>query len=82
MNPLVADLFLDDAYETVDRLRLVANGLAVCENKELAFYGYRVISFKKHHYKMIYRIKNDTVIIDGVYHDLQDLNFSKLTRKG
>lgn len=37
-----------------------------------AKYGYRKIKFAKHKFVMIYRIQDKTVIVDGMFHELQD----------
>jgi plasmid stabilization system protein ParE len=34
--------------------------------------GYRRINFLSHRYFMLYRIENDTVYVDNIFHELQD----------
>ncbi len=61
-----------DAKNTVKRLALVADSLPLCKEKSLAKHGYRKIQFEKHRFFMIYRIDGNVVVIDGMYHELQD----------
>ena len=35
-------------------------------------FGFRKIHFQKMHYKAIFHIKDKTVYIDAIFHDLQD----------
>lgn len=47
-------------------------------NKDTDFKVIRVIHFKRHNYFMLYRIHDDIVYVDVIYHDLQDYEqFSK-----
>lgn len=62
----------DDARETKKRLSNIAGFLALCEDEVLARNGYRKILFTKHDFFMVYRIDNSTVIVDAMYHELQD----------
>ena len=34
--------------------------------------GYRRINFKSHRYFMLYRVEEDKVYVDNVFHELQD----------
>lgn len=63
---------MDDAEETKYRLSHVAGGLKLCEDPRLHSLGYRTIHFKRHRYFMLYRIQDDVVFVDAIYHDLQD----------
>ena len=63
---------MDDAEETKYRLSHVAGGLKLCENSRLRDLGYRIIRFKRHNYFMLYRIQDDVVYVDAIYHDLQN----------
>lgn len=62
----------DDARETQKRLSNIAGNLPLCENELLAKNGYRRILFKKHAFFMVYRIVHNTVIVEAMYHELQD----------
>ena len=63
---------LDDFEETKRILTYVAGSLKLCDHPHLRESGYRRINFLSHRYFMLYRIENDTVYIDGIFHELQD----------
>ena len=63
---------LDDFEETKRILTYVAGSLKLCYHPRLRESGYRRINFLSHRYFMLYRIENDTVYIDGIFHELQD----------
>lgn len=71
-NREAAKAILADARETKKRLSTVADPLKICDNPLLAKHGYRKIRFAKHKFVMLYRIQDDTVIVDGMFHELQD----------
>lgn len=71
-NVQAARAIRDDAERTIDRLAIIAGSLSLCENEVLAKNGYRRILFDKHEFFMVYRIVGDTVIVDAMYHQLQD----------
>lgn len=71
-NPDAARGIIKDAKETKKRLSTVAGALKLCDNPILAKYDYRTIRFAHHNYFMVYRIDGNTVIVDAMYHDLQD----------
>lgn len=73
-NKQAARKIIDDANQTFLRLISVAESLAYCEDEVLKKKGYRKIQFDKHDFFMVYRIENDTVIVDAMYHMLQDVN--------
>lgn len=62
----------DDFDETIIWLSHMAGSLKFCDDKVLRAKGYRTIHFRKHKYLMIYRIDDDRVYVEGIYHDLQD----------
>ncbi len=62
----------DDMENTIERLSRMADALKLCENPRLRSLGYRTIRFKRHSYFMLYRIEDEKVYVDGIYHDLQD----------
>lgn len=69
---------MEDAEETRFRLSHVAASLKLCDDAKLHSLGYRTIHFKHHRYFMLYRIQDDIVYVDAIYHDLQDYkNISK-----
>ena len=63
---------LDDFDETIDNLKSVAGSLKPCENPKLKKLGYYRINFLKHRYFMLYRIVEDVVFVDNIFHELQD----------
>ena len=63
---------LDDFEETVGKLKSAAESLKLCDNPKLRKLGYRRINFLKHRYFILYRIENNTVFVDDVFHELQD----------
>ncbi|MCD7844702.1 MAG: type II toxin-antitoxin system RelE/ParE family toxin [Oscillospiraceae bacterium] len=72
LNDIAAKSVYQDAMKTVAKLSSVAGSLPYCRHAKLQALGYRIISFKRHQYVMLYRINGKTVIIDGVYHQKQD----------
>ena len=63
---------LIDFEETKERLKNVAECLKFCDNLKLRKLGYRRINFLSHRYFMLYRIENNTVFVDNIFHELQD----------
>ncbi len=61
-----------DMKETAQRLSGIADSLKLCDNSKLHALGYRTIRLKRHRYFMLYKIIDDIVRVDGIYHDLQD----------
>ena len=56
---------------TIERLSYMASGLKLCDPR-LRDLGYRTIHFKRHNYFMLYRIQDDMVYVDAIYHNLQN----------
>lgn len=71
-NKQAAKAILEDARDTKKRLATMADVLKLCDNPLLAKHGYRKIEFGQHKFIMIYRIQDKTVIVDGMFHELQD----------
>ena len=63
---------LNDFEATKTSLSNVAGSLKLCDNPKLRELGYYRINFLSHRYFMLYRIENDTVYVDNVFHELQD----------
>ena len=63
---------LNDFEATKKSLANVAGSLQLCENPKLRSLGYRRINFLSHNYFMLYRVENDAVIVDNIFHQLQD----------
>ena len=67
----------NDMENTIERLSYMASGLKLCDPR-LRDLGYRTIHFKRHNYFMLYRIQDDMVYVDAIYHNLQNYeNISK-----
>ena len=71
-NPQAATSLLNDFENTKKKLEDVAGSLQLCRNKKLRDLGYRRINFAGDKYFMLYRIVDNLVYIDGIFHDLQD----------
>ena len=63
---------LNDFEATKTSLSNVAGARKLCDNPRLRELGYRRINFLSHRYFMLYRIENDTVYVDNIFHQLQD----------
>ena len=63
---------LDDFEATKQCLTDVAGSLKLCDNPKLKELGYRRINFMSHRYFMLYRIEKNKVIVDAIFHGLQD----------
>ena len=66
---------LNDFEATKTGLSNVAGSLKLCDNPNLKALGYRRINFLSHRYFMFYRIENDTVYVDNIFHELQDYEY-------
>lgn len=77
-NEQAANNVIRDAEDTKLRLSHVAGNLKLCEDAKLRALGYKTIHFRQHKYFMLYRIEDNIVYVDGIYHDLQD--YENLTR--
>ena len=63
---------INDFEATKINLTNVAESLKLCDNPKLRELGYHRINFLSHRYFMLYRIENDTVYVDNIFHELQD----------
>lgn len=71
-NVQAAKNVLDDFDSTIKVLKHIAGSLKLCEHPRLNQSGYRRINFLHHRYFMLFRIEDNTVIVDAVFHELQD----------
>ena len=71
-NRQAAKNVLDDFEMTKERLKKIAGSLKDCDNPKLRFLGYKRINFIKHRYFILYRVVENKVIIDAIFHELQD----------
>ena len=63
---------LDDFEATIQSLKNVAGSVKLCDNPRLKELGYRRINFLSHRYFMMYRMVDNIVIVDNIFHELQD----------
>lgn len=71
-NEQAARNVLDDFEDTLNCLKNVAGSLSLCENQRLRALDYHRINFLRHRYFMLYRIEENLVFIDNIFHELQD----------
>jgi len=71
-NDQAAKNVLDDFEAIIRSLKTVAGSLKLCDNPRLKELQYRRINFLSHRYFMLYRIIEDIVFIDSIFHELQD----------
>lgn len=71
-NPQAADNLVSDFDDTIEVLEEQAEHLGYCRSERLRKLGFRKIHLKRHRYLLVYRVKNDRVIVEGMYHELQD----------
>lgn len=71
-NPIAARRIREDARITKKLLSETAEIPQILNNPTLAQYGYRKFRFQEHGFVMIYRIDGNMVIIEGMFHELQD----------
>lgn len=63
---------LNDFDATIESLKHVAGSLKLCNNPRLRRLEYRRINFQYHRYFILYRIVDNVVFIDNIFHELQD----------
>lgn len=63
---------LNDYDATIESLKNVAGSLKMCDNPRLRQLEYRRINFLEHRYFMLYRIVDNVVFVDNIFHELQD----------
>ena len=71
-NEQAARNLISDFEATKKSLEQVAESLKYCDNSRLSQQGYRRINFLSHRYFMMYRVENEIVIVDNIFHELQD----------
>lgn len=67
-----AENVLNDFDATIESLKHVAGSLKLCDNPKLRELEYRRINFLNHRYFMVYRIVDNVVFVDNIFHELQD----------
>lgn len=63
---------LNDYDATIESLKHVAGSLKLCDNPRLRQLEYHRINFLNHRYFMMYRIIDNVVFVDNIFHELQD----------
>ena len=71
-NPQAVNNVMDDFDGTIGTLEKMADTFGFCESKRLKEMGLHKIGFAKHRYLLVYRIIGNKVIVEGMYHELQD----------
>ncbi len=64
--------FLDEYEECLKDIVDSPESYAFCTDDRLRNLGYKHKHFSTMRYKLIYRIESNTVLIEGIYHDLED----------
>ena len=72
LNPQAAAGLMQDFDDTIKILERQADSLGYCNSKHLRNLGFHKIHLQRHRYLLIYRIKQESVIVEGMYHELQD----------
>lgn len=67
-----AENVLNDYDATIESLKHVAGSLKLCDNPSLRQLEYRRINFLNHKYFILYRIVDNVVFVDNIFHELQD----------
>ncbi len=67
-----AENVLNDYDATIESLKHVAGSLKLCDNPGLRQLEYRRINFLNHRYFMLFRIVDNVVFVDNIFHELQD----------
>ena len=63
---------MDDFEATIQSLKNVAGSLKLCDNPRLKAMCYHRINFFEHRYFILYRIVENIVFVDNIFHELQD----------
>lgn len=71
-NIQAAENVLNDYDATIESLKHVAGSLKLCDSQRLRQLEYRRINFLNHKYFMLYRILDNVVFVDNIFHELQD----------
>lgn len=71
-NIQAAENVLNDYDATIESLKYVAGSLKLCDNPRLRQLEYRRVNFLNHRYFMLYRIVDNVVFVDNIFHELQD----------
>lgn len=71
-NPQAVRGVIEDYDYAIELLEKMADSFGYCEDDRLRRLGFHKLHFKNHRYLFVYRVNGDRVIIEGMYHELQD----------
>lgn len=71
-NQQAVENVMNDFDDTIARLEEMADVFAYCKSRRLKEMGLHTLKFARHKYLFVYRIVDKTVIVEGMYHELQD----------
>ena len=71
-NPQAVSGVMEDFDTAIKLLERNADVYGMCNSRKLRDLGFHKLHFEKHKYLMVYRIKEHRVIVEGIYHELQD----------
>lgn len=71
-NEQAASNVLDDVYKTYERLEYIGGSLQLCNDPYLAAKGYYKIALEKHDYLLLYQVRNSEIIVNGIFHMLEN----------
>lgn len=63
---------MDDFDDTIAKLEKMAESFGYCSSNRLKEMGLHKIHFVKHRYLFVYRVNKSQVIVEGMYHEMQD----------
>lgn len=71
-NPQALRNVMDDFDDTIEKLEKMADSFGYCNGDRLKEMGLHKINFAKHRYLFVYRVNTSQVIVEGMYHEMQD----------
>lgn len=71
-NPQALRNIMDDFDDTIEKLEKMADSFGYCNCDRLKEMGLHKINFAKHRYLFVYRVNKSQVIVEGMYHEMQD----------
>ena len=71
-NPQALQNVMDDFDDTIAKLEEMADSFGYCNSERLKEMGLHKIVFVKHRYVFVYRVNGRSVIVEGMYHEMQD----------
>ena len=71
-NPQAVNGVIDDFDHAVELLERMADTFGYCQDERLRVNGFHKIHLKSYRYLLVYRVNGSKVVIEGMYHELQD----------